>query len=189
MTHLGVLSPEPPAEPVEADTFEWFGDTIRTHPAVSELPFLDLLEKAEEGEIDETDPRSGVMVKQLFRRYIHVEDFDRFWELATENGQGTDELIVVVYRILELKAERSPTKPSSASSGGRKHTAARSRGGSSRKATKSRSTRARKPKEPVDQRQAATLRVIRSNLSEGRPDLALHVAEADLAQRQQAGTG
>jgi hypothetical protein len=185
MAHLGVLSPEPAAQPAEADTFEWFGESIRTHPNVSELPFLDLLEKAEDGEIDENDPRTGVLVKGLFREYVHPDDFDRFWKLAREHGQGTDDLIVVVYRILELKAERRPTKPSSGSRRGRTPTAAKSRGGSSRKGSRSRSTR----EPPEDQREAATVRVIRGNLQDGRPDLALHVAEADQAQRQQAAAG
>ena len=176
--HLGVLTPDEP-EQVEVDTFEYYGETIGVHPTASELPFLDLLEQADNEEIDETDPRTGLMIKGLFREYIQPEDFDRFWSLARQHGQGTDKLIQVVYRILELKAQRSPTKPSSGSSRGRKQTAARSKGGSSRKGSKSRSTR-----KPVDQREAATLRVIRGNLAQGRPDLALHVAEADLAQRQ-----
>jgi hypothetical protein len=168
--HLGELGT--PRAPVDME-FGYFGETIRVHPDASDLAVAELMLKAQEldlGDIDITDPDSWdpettkVMVEaenlatSMIRQQIHPDDWERFWKTAKANRQNTIDLMTMIRRIAEQVA-KFPTGPSSASSGGRRKTKPKSKGGSS-------------------SQQARALKLL-----DGRPDLKMAVWQAEQARR------
>lgn len=104
-----------PAEPIEEDTFEWYGSTVRVGAEATDLALIDFVELA--GDMDENDPQSGVFVKRFIRDMIHEDDFPAFWDLARKNRLGFQELAEVAHTIIEQVTNR-PTVQSSDSSAG-----------------------------------------------------------------------
>lgn len=148
MAHLGSFGV---ARDTAAHDFDYFGATIRTNPAATDLALTDFMERATH--IDEKDPAVVTVIKDFMRDLIHAEDFDEFWRLARRHGQTNEDLLAVQKAVVSAIIGR-PTGRPSASSGGRKSTRAKSKAGSSS-------------------------RVI--NRLEGRPDLQLAVVAAEEA--------
>jgi hypothetical protein len=128
MSHLGNLGK---VRPEHAETFGYFGETIRVNPDLSELEILDFAEKA--NTVKEDSPEAVMMVKTFFRSAIHGEDFERFWKVSKSNRQSIEDLLDTVNGIIGKVAGR-PTGQPSGSSTGRRKTKRRSRGRSSDRA-------------------------------------------------------
>lgn len=99
----------------EETSFGWFGDRIRANPNLTDVVLLDFAEEA--ANIDENSPQAMTLIKRQMRLAIHKADFDRFWELALENGQDTYDLMDVMKRIVESVAQRPTVLPSDSSAG------------------------------------------------------------------------
>jgi hypothetical protein len=113
MSSLGSLGHKKKA--VDLD-FDYFGDTIRVNPGVSKLTVVEFLAQA--GEVDEADEIRGArLIMLLLREVIHPEDFDRFWALAKQERQDTEELMEIAKAVMETVAG-FPTGQSSDSSSG-----------------------------------------------------------------------
>lgn len=123
---LGDLSGEE-VDPVDAE-FTYFGVTIRVNPDLNETMVVDLLEAADEIEVD--DPGQLLAAKDYVRDHIHPDDFDTFWQMAITKRQGLGQVMRVCWGILEAVTDR-PTSPPSDSSGGQPATRTKSAGGAS----------------------------------------------------------
>lgn len=175
--HLGELGT--PRAAVDMD-FPYFGEIIRVHPEASDLAAAELMLKAQDidlrGDVDINDASTWdaettkVMVEaenlamSMIRQQIHPDDWDRFWKTARANRQNTVDLMNVT-KTIAAEVAKFPTGPLSVSSGGRRNTSKKSKGGSSsRPAGYGSATRA--------------LRLL-----DGRPDLKMAVWQADRAKR------
>lgn len=118
-------------EPVVAE-FVYFGKTFRVNPDLSETQIVDLLEDADEIEVD--DPRNLLAAKDYVRGHLHPDDFEDFWDTAQSHRQGVPQVVKVCWRIIELVTDR-PTTPPSDSSDGRRNTPTNSPAGASVPAT------------------------------------------------------
>lgn len=147
---LGDFTPEGTEGPQEDVSFGWFGATIRISYDFGELVFTDWVE--EFGGLAATDPKSIASVKTLMRRSLHPDDFEEFWRLAVAHRQTSEQLAELFNSILQVMAER-PTVRLSGSSAGPPPTG---------------------PSYAAD----SPLRVMDRLEAEGRPDLALVVAQA-----------
>jgi hypothetical protein len=169
--HLGELGT--PRAPVDMD-FPYFGEVIRVHPDASDLAVAELMLKAQDidlGDVDINDPDSWDpqttktlveaenLAMNMIRQQIHPDDWDRFWKTARANRQNTIDLMALV-KTLAAEVAKFPTGPSSASSGGRRKTKPKSKGGSS------------------SQVSARALKLL-----DGRPDLKTAVWQAEQARR------
>jgi hypothetical protein len=154
---LGDLSGEQ-VDPITAE-FVYFGKTFRVNPDLSETQVVDLLEEAEEVDVD--DPRNLLAAKDYVRGHLHPDDFDDFWDTAQANRQGVPQVVKVCWRILELITDR-PTPPPSDSADGRRETPTKSLAGASG---------------PVGGRSARELgeTFVAEYEAQGRPDLAAQV--------------
>ena len=154
---LGIFG-EAAAEPVEPDTFGWFGQELRVNPLAGDTTFVDFIE--EYGEVDEKDPKAIVGTKKFLREIVHPDDFDVFWRLGRENGRTLQDFAEVAMQIIEGLVDR-PTARSSDSSPG--------------------------PSTIVENSMDDSYsRVIREHEQQGRPDLAvvyLHAQRAQAARR------
>lgn len=176
---LGDLSGEV-VEPIIA-SFTYFGTVIRVNPDLTETEVVDLLEQA--GDV-EADGGAAMMqgLKAYVRGHIHADDFDTFWELVKKNRQGTEQVIKVCYKILELLSER-PTSPPSDSADGRRTTPKSWPDGASEPDDVG------SPSPRPDDRPPAIRRWVDEYERNGRPDLAnqimvtIEAKEAALAQR------
>lgn len=154
--HLGELGVAKP----RGDTFGWFGHTIRVGEKFSDLRLIDFLESA--GDID-GDDQAGQMtaLRDFLGSIVHEDDWTAFWSACLDNGQGINDLMVLVHAITKAAVEDStgrPTPRRSDSSAGRRRTKGSSKGTSSS-------------------------RVIRRLEKAGRADLAVVVEMADHAAR------
>jgi hypothetical protein len=96
-------------------TFGFFGRTLRVNPDLTELEVIDLLEEADN--VKMTDIRSMTMTKKYARAHVHPDDFDEFWRLIKANNQGTADIMVTCWKILD-GITANPTGGPSDSSGG-----------------------------------------------------------------------
>jgi hypothetical protein len=99
----------------EETSFGWFGETIRTNPNLTDVVLMDFAEEA--ANIDENSPQAMTFIKRQMRLAINSDDFDRFWSLALENGQDTNDLMRVMKAIVESVAQRPTVLPSDSSAG------------------------------------------------------------------------
>jgi hypothetical protein len=161
----------PSTEEVEADTFDYFGVSIRLNPEFSELDYVDFMEKA--SVLDTMDPRAITATKDFLRSMVHGEDFDLLWQTARKNRQGLQGLMETANKLLTVMTGR-PTEAPSGSSTGRPVTVLSSKDGSS------------SPESPLT---AMDRRVIDRRLAEGRPELAnaAFMAVEGRQRAQQAG--
>jgi hypothetical protein len=96
-------------------SFGYYGTTIRVNPNLSEVSVMDFLENAEN--IGADDPRTMVVVKKWIRANIHPDDFDTFWKIVNDHGVGTDDLMRLMWKILEGVTARPTGRPSDSSAG------------------------------------------------------------------------
>jgi hypothetical protein len=149
--HLGELG----TPKRKGDTFGWFGNTVRVGEGFSDLRLIDFLDEA--GDIPDTDQLGQMKaLKGFLHSIVHPDDWEIFWQACLGNGQGVEDLMVLVSKLTEFKTAR-PTKRRSDSSDGRRATKGSSKRGSSSQ-------------------------VIRRLEKRGRPDLALIVQQADDAR-------
>lgn len=105
-------------------TFGYFGLEVRLNPQLSELSFVDFMERATT--IDETDPTSVTIIKDFMGVVVEADDFAAFWATALANRQTTADLLKMVSQVVEAMTER-PTGRGRGSSTGQGRTAAKSR--------------------------------------------------------------
>jgi len=67
------------------------------------------------------------LARSSLKRAVHPEDFDRLWEIALDKGQGSEDLMGLLWALVGAVAER-PTRSSSGSSTGRRGTKKKSGG-------------------------------------------------------------
>jgi hypothetical protein len=157
-THLGDLGGE--VREGCSYPFTWLGREWHTHPDLSMLAEVDLVEKALE--LDEGDPRQMTFIKDQMRLVVHEDDFDQFWEVARKSGQEIDDFQQLTGAIFAGIAGRPTGRPDD-SSPGPQTTGPKSADDSS-------------SEDAVIQRRLA-----------GRPDLQLAVYQADVAAQQRTG--
>jgi len=104
----------------EPDTFGFFGEEIRTNPAMTELGVADFLEVA--SSIDEGDARGAIAglieTKRFARNCVHPDDFDKFWAKAQANRQDSEDLLGALMPITDAMLGGRPTGRSSVSTDG-----------------------------------------------------------------------
>lgn len=152
-----------------ADTFGWFGAEIRVNPRLTDLVLMDFAEYAQS--IDENSPEVMQFMKRQMKLVVHADDFEAFWQGALDNGQTSEDLMVVMKAVIETKANR-PTLLPAGSSAGQQRTVVTSPDVSSLPDT------AASPLTAMDQRAIESMT--------GRPELMLVVDEA-AKQRAMAG--
>lgn len=113
---------------IDDETFTYFDVEIRAHPTLSDLAMHDFMERA--AHIDNADPAAWTLVKDFIRELVHPEDFDKFWFLARQNRQNTDDLMALAKGLYSAVVGRPTTRPS-ASPRGRSRTKRKSPAGSS----------------------------------------------------------
>lgn len=121
--HIGSLGVERPQ--VDA-TFDWFGETIRVHPDISDLAMVEFMDLANTVEVDpktgmptnaEDEKRAVRVVSDMLRGQVHPDDFDRFMSTARRHRQQLMDLMAVSHRLVEA-ASGFPTGQRSDSSSG-----------------------------------------------------------------------
>lgn len=80
-------------------TFGYFGRRFRVNPDLTEIEVVDLLEEADN--VKTTDVKSMTMTKKYARAHVHPDDFDEFWELVRKHNQGTGDIMVTCWKILD----------------------------------------------------------------------------------------
>jgi hypothetical protein len=96
-------------------TFDWFGHEITVSPKFSPLDMIDFLEAA--SDLDETDPKSVTLVKDLFRSLVDADQFETFWRAAKENAQGVEDLMDVYQKVTAGISKGRSGQPSESSVG------------------------------------------------------------------------
>ncbi len=139
--------------PDELDSFEFFGETFRLNPAGDyQMELLEFADAATGGADSELLAGMAAVVR-LLRAAVHGDDWSRFWASAKKNkAQVRTDLMPVVVAAFAQPIDR-PTGLPSGSSDGQASTPQNSGGDSSS-------------------------RVIARLEEQGRPDLALVVAQA-----------
>lgn len=100
---------------VEPETFEFFGETVRVNPAFGELDLADFMEAAVSVEDDSMAALS--LLKGTFRSCVHAEDFDLFWSTAKRERQSIQDLLTILYAVVEAVTDRPTERPSGSSDG------------------------------------------------------------------------
>jgi hypothetical protein len=102
-------------------SFNYFGDSIRVHEDLSEIDVIDFFESAEQINSKASDPavqqQAMTMIKGFVRRTVHPGDFDRFWSGVKSHRQTGQEVIDLMFRVIE-GVTGNPSSPRSASSAG-----------------------------------------------------------------------
>jgi hypothetical protein len=101
-------------EPLTA-SFKYFGEEYRVNPDLSELDVIDFLEGADL--IEENDPQSIVMMKSFVRRNLHPDDFEDFWETVREHRQTIQEVMALMWKLIEGVSGNPTGQPSGSSAG------------------------------------------------------------------------
>lgn len=101
-------------EPLTA-SFAYFGERYRVNPDLSELDVIDFLEAADS--IEERDPQSIVMLKSFVRRNLHPDDFADFWEAVREHRQTIQEVMTVMWSLIQGVSGNPTGQPSDSSVG------------------------------------------------------------------------
>ena len=148
MTDLGELGV---AREPEVITFGYFGERLRTNPALTDVAIMRMVRR-----LLAVDVKGGLEAMGVFEGMVsdlvHAEDVERFWDLAERNRQTLEDIGDTVEQIMEGVTERPTVRPSD-SSDGPARTEPNSAGDSS-------------------------LAVIHRLEAKGRPDLAQFVAQA-----------
>lgn|SRR5690242_14130582 len=98
------------------DTFDWFEHTLRVNPSLSELELADFLEIA--SAVDENNiAQAMALLKDTFRLVVHPDDFEAFWTTAKRERQGAQDLMAVFHAVIESVADRPTDRPSDSSDG------------------------------------------------------------------------
>ena len=148
-------------ELVDGDTFEFFEHVIRANASFGELDLADFLEAADL--IDEENVSASMgLIKGTMRAMVHPDDFDTFWATAKRERQGILDLMAVMQAVVEAVSGRPTERPSDSSDGPRLTS--------------------------VTSADDSSSRVIRRLEQEGRPSIALMVAQSAEA-RASAATG
>lgn len=116
------------ARAAEQRTFGYLGLSVRLNPTLSELSFVDFMERA--NTIDAKSPEAVTIVKDLVREFVHPDEFERFWAHARANRQGTDDLLQLTWDLTQAAVGR-PTGRRRDSSTGQERTDATSTASSS----------------------------------------------------------
>lgn len=96
-------------------SFSYFGRRFRANPDLSELDVIDFLEAADT--IEENDPQSIVMLKGFVRRNVHPDDFDAFWQTVRDRRQTIQEVMQVMWSLIQGVTGNPTGQPSGSSAG------------------------------------------------------------------------
>jgi len=103
------------ARPTEERTFGYLGMSVRLNPYLSELSFVDFIERA--NAIDDKSPEGVTVVKDLVREFVHPDEFDQFWAHARANRQSTDDLLQLVWDLTQAVVGRPTGRRRDSSTG------------------------------------------------------------------------
>jgi hypothetical protein len=103
------------ARPPVMASFRYFGETIRVNPELTEIAVMDFLDEAEK--IAKTNPAAMLVIKRFARDSIHPADFDKFWALVKSHGQDTEDVMGLLWKVLEGVTARPTGRPSDSSGG------------------------------------------------------------------------
>jgi hypothetical protein len=113
MTHLGDLGT---VHEDESLTFGYFGATLRTHPGLTDLMLIDVIETV--GEAEDADGLEALrMFRGLVASLVHPDDVDDLWRLAKANGQTSSDIGDMCEQIIEAVTDRPTVRPSESSDG------------------------------------------------------------------------
>ena len=96
-------------------TFTYFGERYAVNPDLSELDVIDFLEAAET--IDATDSRSMTMLKSFVRRVLAEQDFEAFWQTVRDRRQTIQEVMELMWKLIEGVSGNPTGQPSGSSAG------------------------------------------------------------------------
>lgn len=99
----------------DAITFSYFGESITADPGLTDLHYIDFMEKAAGMAVD--DPRSLLFLKDFGRACLAPGEFDRFWAAALANRQSQEDVFAVLMKVLEAATGRPTVTPSDSSPG------------------------------------------------------------------------
>lgn len=175
--HIGDLGTVKP--PIDL-TFRYFGETFRVHPTASDLDLVEFMVDAGEIEVDAEDETERKLAEvkgmhalgRYLKRLVHPDEFQRFWNLSKEHGQGLTDILITAQSIMSAVAD-FPTGLPAASSGGQPNTPPKSSPVSSLEARRERSSEA----------------ALAHFGAKGRPDLQLMVETARTARQEMADAG
>lgn len=103
------------ARPPVMASFRYFGDTVRVNPELTEIAVMDFFDEADK--VGKTDPRAMLIVKQFARDSIHPDDFVKFWASVKVHGQDTEDVMKLLWQVLEGVTARPTGRPSDSSGG------------------------------------------------------------------------
>jgi hypothetical protein len=103
------------ARPPVMASFRYFGDTIRVNPELTEIAVMDFFDEAEK--VGKTDPRAMLIIKRFAEDSIHPQDFAKFWALVKSHGQDTEDVMGLLWKVLEGVTARPTGRPSDSSAG------------------------------------------------------------------------
>jgi hypothetical protein len=118
--HLGELAAAKTESNAEPISFDWHGVTIRTR---TELPALPLLELAATGESVKGTPAENdlMVVAGAFYRFlesvIDPADWIVFRQVATDNGDGPEQLLPLIEQLGAAISGRPTGRPSGSPAG------------------------------------------------------------------------
>jgi hypothetical protein len=99
-------------DPVEY-SFQYFGDTIRVHPELTDLAIVDLFGRVG----GRTLAESMQAINRIGELFIHPEDVDRFWSSARAHRQTQEDVIGLALALVGAMSERPTLQPSDSSDG------------------------------------------------------------------------
>lgn len=97
--------------------FDWFGETIRVHPEVSQASLTEFLAGAADVPQDD-EPAAAKLIFGLLRGVIHPDDFDRFWTIAKRERQDPQADLMPIAKAIVEAMSGFPTGQLSDSSAG-----------------------------------------------------------------------
>lgn len=103
------------ARPPVMASFRYFGETIRVNPELTEIAVMDFFEEADQ--VGKEDPKAMLIVKRFARDSIHSADFDKFWGSVKSHGQDTEDVMGLLWKVLEGVTARPTGRPSDSSDG------------------------------------------------------------------------
>lgn len=107
-------------------SFDWFvgcdcgdcdgqGMEVRVNPRFTDLLITDQMAKV--AHLDAAEPAAFEAMRNMVSMFVHTDDFERFWTIAIQHGQSTEDLMDLYQDVMEKIADRPTGQPSDSSSG------------------------------------------------------------------------
>ncbi len=104
-------------------SFSYFGEEVRAHPLIGPLLMDEMMELALKVDAEMQDsegvptPEAMTFTKGFVKKFVHPDDFEKFWHLAMVNRQSQEEVASVGYKVIAALTERPTERPSDSSDG------------------------------------------------------------------------